>query len=85
MPTTAILETKALVCGTWGQAATMPTMPARAFCGRIPKGIQLIKEQNWGVLGPSGLTCIPRSSLAAKAPKGRRDLYHSGCRINQGG
>lgn len=43
MPTTAILETKALVCGTWGQAATMPTMPASAFCGRIPKGIQLIK------------------------------------------
>lgn len=55
------------MCGTWGQAATMPTMPASAFCGRIPKGIQLIKGKKRDVLGPSGLTRIP-GSVAAEAP-----------------
>lgn len=60
MPTSVILETKALVCGTWGQAAAMPTMPASAFCGQTPKGIQLIKKkkkksEDWlRVWGPPG-------------------------------
>lgn len=62
------------MCGTWGQAATMPTMPASAFCGRIPKGIQLIKGGNCGILGPSRPTCIPERFHNPFTPKTSRTL-----------
>lgn len=66
-----ILETKTLVCGTWGQAAAMPAMPASAFCGGIPEGIQCIKGWNAGILGPSII-----SMRAVQLPGILKSHYH---------
>lgn len=44
MPISAILGTKAIVWNTWGEAATVSTGPASAFCRKIPKGIQLLQR-----------------------------------------
>lgn len=68
MPTTAILGTKALVCGTWGQAATMPTMPASAFCGRIPRGIQLLRGRTGASWGPKAYHAYFAYCVTAKGP-----------------